>query len=239
MNKNKSSEHEGAGSGLPMSAQLTEAIDKGESTLTLATRARAEIRYFSELMEAVYLKDRAKTQRLNALARENRELMRVLVGYVSGPKQPLCPKCDGPLLPGRALRSTMQAGVADFPGDAPGATGGELIEMMKCAHCGYSRSPLDVLEMMEQENLRLRRDVCGLAFYQISRFADQEDLRPAQRKQLQQIAQPLAQVSGHLEDADPRSEYLAEIRSLHLLLRQREGAAGTCECRYCVERREP
>lgn len=53
-----------------------------------------------------------------------------------------CPKCDIKLLPGKAIEQTFKAGI-DGPG--LGATmvpagSGNLVDVLKCPQCGYSRS---------------------------------------------------------------------------------------------------
>ena len=52
-----------------------------------------------------------------------------------------CRKCDGKMLPGKALRETL-AGLSDFPGGevvtvSPGGSG-VLVDCLKCTQCGWS-----------------------------------------------------------------------------------------------------
>jgi len=57
----------------------------------------------------------------------------------------LCKRCQVPLLPGKAMESTVR-GIPDFPGGrcvvtlSPGGPG-RLVECLKCPHCGWSVSP--------------------------------------------------------------------------------------------------
>ena len=68
------------------------------------------------------------------------------------PSRPLigstaCPRCDGNLEKGIALKNIASAGISDFPNadDSTGQTfsyNGEakLIKILKCVECGYSRT---------------------------------------------------------------------------------------------------
>ena len=52
-----------------------------------------------------------------------------------------CRKCDGKMLPGKALKETL-AGLSDFPGGevvtvSPGGAG-NLVDCLKCTQCGWS-----------------------------------------------------------------------------------------------------
>ena len=56
---------------------------------------------------------------------------------------PKCKHCNGEMKPGKALQSTFNSGMPDFPGDknvvtlSPGGPG-KLIDCLKCSNCGWS-----------------------------------------------------------------------------------------------------
>ena len=56
---------------------------------------------------------------------------------------PKCKHCNGDMKPGKALQSTFNSGMPDFPGDknvvtlSPGGPG-KLIDCLKCSNCGWS-----------------------------------------------------------------------------------------------------
>ena len=125
-------------------AALQVARDGMFNAIVEATKMRPATRLYSQKELAGIAAMRAIVGDMPCIVYESLSIYDVIEAGIKEVQKQMrenCRKCDGKMLPGKALRETL-AGMADFHGGevvtvSPGGPG-KLVDCLKCTQCGWS-----------------------------------------------------------------------------------------------------